>query len=148
MTSKKFTCFTLCYVGSQEIIVRWFPSSWLCVLLLLWCKVTWRRQRCANVSKFDINMQHRYIPRNVSFCFSRHLPIFIIEKLQRERHIATILLLINKDKSILNIKYHSWHYENLIPNTLLYTMTIEDKRTNPMVFLDLQSYLMLNAIHS
>ena len=39
----------------------------------------------------------------VSLCFSRHLPIFIIEKLQRERHIATILLLINKDKSILNI---------------------------------------------
>ena len=120
MTSKKFTCFTLCYVGSQEIIVRWFPSSWLCVLLLLWCKVTWRRQRCANVSKFDINMQHRYIPRNVSLCFSRHLPIFIIEKLQTERHIVTILLLINKDKSILNIEniILDMNYENIIPNTL------------------------------
>ena len=103
MTSKKFTCFTLCYVGSQEIIVRRFPSSWLCVLLLLWCKVTRRRQRCDNVSKFDISMQHKYIPRNVSLCFSRHLPIFIIEKLQKERHIVTILLLINMDKYILNI---------------------------------------------
>ena len=92
----------LCYVGSQEIIVRRFPSSWLCVLLLLWCKVTWRRQRCANVSKFDINMQHKYFPRNVSLCFSRHLPIFIIENLQRERNIVTILLLID-NKSILNV---------------------------------------------
>ena len=84
-------------------------------------------------------MQHRYIPRNVSLCFSRHLPIFIIEKLQTERHIVTILLLINKDKSILNIEniILDMNYENLIPNTLLYAMTIEDKRTNPMVFLDL-----------
>ena len=140
MTSKKFTCFTLCYVGSQEIIVRRFPSSWLCVLLLLWCKVTWRRQRCANVSKFDISMQHKCIPRNVSLCFSRHLPIFIIEKLQRERHIVTILLLINKDKYILNINsiILGMNRLTLIPNTFLYGMTIVDKRTNPMVFLDLQ----------
>lgn len=30
------------------------------------------------------------------------------------------------------------YYGTLIPNTFLYAMTIVDKRTNPMVFLDLQ----------